>query len=779
MTAGRSPRSGAVAWLTAQAVAFGAWAALLGVVANAMFLEAYGSEWLPVTYIVIGIAGVVVSAAIRRGAARFDLLRLAIAVLGGASALFFASWLIATGPEGAWVSGPLLVLFPILIQLGFVFIGGQAGRVLDIAGIKASFPRIMAGFPIGAVLGGVAAVPLVGWFGRVEDLLLVTAAAEVAFAALVWATGRRYARLLEAPSLPASSTALEREHDRGELSLRGLVGRPLFVLVLAYQVLSALGSQLADFLVFDRASALFPAAEDLGRFAAVFTAVMNGVAIAFLFLFAGPLLRRFGLRLGTAAQPLAGLSFSIAILVVLVGLGPASVALLAIVSAARIADVALTDGMTRTSINTVYQVLPTQVRLVAQATVEGMGVPIAIGVSGVLILLLNAMPDPLGARIVVLALVCAAWTWAARRLYRAYGPALVDVLRSERLLDADATLEATPADLVTLRGLLADTDPTVAQLGRELVAALPSTGLAADLTSPTARAFAVPGRLDAAGIPGRVARGEEGLDALDAVLQRAAASPADWGEAATAARLVRAMRTPSPARDAVLLRHVAHPDRWLGHAVVERLAAATPAPASAAPVLEAVRRSDIEHVGRILEATGTLAGEPELDPGETVQGALGDELALLRRRIVAALVAQHGRDKVAVALGRLGRGEGETAIAAEALEVALGHAEAVVVATLLDPAIAPSEQHDRLESPDPGRARQRPRGARAVLVDLAEDRDATWRSPWLRACAIRALRLSGIAPVGLAPAPAATDSLVAEELALVGGDPISHPARIP
>ena len=55
------------------------------------------------------------------------------------------------------MSAPLLVLFPILIQLGFVFIGGQAGRLLDIAGIKASFPRIMAGFPVGAVPGACSA----------------------------------------------------------------------------------------------------------------------------------------------------------------------------------------------------------------------------------------------------------------------------------------------------------------------------------------------------------------------------------------------------------------------------------------------------------------------------------------------------------------------------------------------------------------------------------------------------------------------------------------------
>ena len=83
-------------------------------------------------------------------------------------------------------------------------------------------------------------------------------------------------------------------------------------LILAYQVLSALGSQLADFLVYDRAGAQFPDPADLARFLAGYTAVMNIASIAFLFLVAGPLLRRFGLRLGIAANPVVLTVFAVA-----------------------------------------------------------------------------------------------------------------------------------------------------------------------------------------------------------------------------------------------------------------------------------------------------------------------------------------------------------------------------------------------------------------------------------------------------------------------------------
>ena len=182
----------AARWLGAQALAFGAVAAFLGIAANSLFLHEYGSEWLPVTYLFIAVAGVVVSGTIARSARGGGLVRIATVVLAGSMVVFVVSWVIAAGWDGLWVSAPLLVLFPVLLQLGFVFIGGQAGQILDIAGIKSLFPRIVAGFPIGAVIGSVLAVPILGATGNTESLLLATAVAQALFLAVLLLTARRY-----------------------------------------------------------------------------------------------------------------------------------------------------------------------------------------------------------------------------------------------------------------------------------------------------------------------------------------------------------------------------------------------------------------------------------------------------------------------------------------------------------------------------------------------------------------------------------------------------------
>jgi hypothetical protein len=60
-----------------------------------------------------------------------------------------------------------------------------------------------------------------------------------------------------------------------------------------------------------------------------------------------------------------------------------------LIVAARVVDLTLSDGAARTSLSAAYQAVPNRLRGVAQATVEGLAVPIAIGFSGVVLLLVD------------------------------------------------------------------------------------------------------------------------------------------------------------------------------------------------------------------------------------------------------------------------------------------------------------------------------------------------------------------------------------------------------
>ena len=59
---------------------------------------------------------------------------------------------------------------------------------------------------------------------------------------------------------------------------------------------------------------------------------------------------------------------------------------------ARITDITTTDAAGRTSINATFKALPARQRLAAQVGVEAAGVPIALGLTALLILGLNALP---------------------------------------------------------------------------------------------------------------------------------------------------------------------------------------------------------------------------------------------------------------------------------------------------------------------------------------------------------------------------------------------------
>ena len=594
----------AVRLLIAQALAFGVMAALLGIVANALFLAEYGARWLPVTYLFIAVVGVVMSGAIARSARSGELIKIATIVLGAAAIVFFAAWAVVASTGGAWVSAPLLVLFPVVLQLGFVFIGAQAGRVLDIGGIKKNFPRIMAGFPVGAVVGGVLGAQIVTWFDRTEILLLATAAAQVLFVGLVWTAGRRYPTEL-GPARPEPQS-----HDVAPRPpLRALLGSRFVLLIIAYQILSAVASQLADFLVFDRAAARYEDAASLAEFVARYTAVMNVVSIVFLAALAGTLLRRFGLKLGIAANPAVLAVFAGGMVVTTAVAGAGSLSLLAVVAGARIADIALTDGTTRTSINATYQVLPGTERLAVQTSVEGVGVPVAIGVAGVIIIALGVLPFAVGALVVATTIVCAVWTWIGVLLYREYGGALVGALRRSPLL-GDVAVDGTTAEEAAATRLLESDDEREVRLGLELLSEMSSLTLDVELRRlvdderPELRLMAL----------ARLA--ESGDDDARSRLRSDGSSGSASEDAAVRARAAQALGVLDAADRAGAAHLLSDPD-----AGVRRAA------------LDAVRAGDAHAVDAVLEALGASSTRAA---AATAVERLGDAAAPAVARVLAA-----------------------------------------------------------------------------------------------------------------------------------------------
>ncbi len=712
---GRSTARTAVRLLTAQAVAFGVTMALLIIPANALFLDTYGAQWLPATYIAIAITGVGVSWIVAGAVRRFPLVNVAAVTLSVQTLILLGSWIVLRS-GGRWVTAPLLVLFALAIQIGFVFVGGQAGRLLDVRELKELFPRIVSGFVVGFFLGGLAGAPLLALLGGTEQLLLATATAQLAFLLLLLLTERRCPAVTE----PA---ATDDEEPPRRMPLRAMAANRLVLVIVAYQVLSAVGSQLVEFVFFDRAAARYADPDDLTRFLSWYTAALNLAEVLLLASIAGPLLKRYGLRFGLLANPAVVAGAMAVMAVVAAGPGPVGLGFLALAGATRFADILLTDGTTRTSINATYQVLPVEDRLAVQATVEGAGVPLAIGFTGALLLVLQVLPGDVTVVIVIGVVVCAVWTAVAWFAHRAYDDGLRRVVVQRRLSDTPVDL-GDERDADALARLLASDDGRQVELGLDLLAGLASPVGEAELRrlldddQPEVRLAAL---AELAG-----ANGASVLGAIDpATLMNTLDGDGELDDPRTL-RALRACRSlPGDVAVDLLLRHVDHRDRAVGLAVLRAIAGSAPEPSTRLDAaLRELVAADALHARTILTARLALA----LPSSSALDRALDDEFVLLRDRALAVLTIHLG-DVAARAERNLHSADGSTrALALEALDVAVARDDRPAL-TLVRADLDDRARLEALGGPVDDRTPP------AWLADMTSDPQGVWRSPWLSACA--------------------------------------------
>lgn len=450
--------------LTGQAFFFGITLAMLIVSGSAIFLSAFGAARLPFVYITVALLGALLSYGLAILQRRWVLPTLAINTTGGLALLFLVAWLALRLAHMQWMAFVLLVVFSLYLQIGFVFIGGQAGRLFDVRQIKGLFPRIVSGFAIGFMIGGFLAAPLLAFSGQPADLLLTGLVSTLLTLLLLFLTSRRFAAELALHVGPARRQPVA--------PLGQLLRKPFVLLIFLYQMLSAIGTQLIDFMVYERAAARYADSADLASFIGNFTALLNLVDILFLALLAGFLVSRFGLNFGLTANP-AGVGILL-VGVVMAGfwLGPASLPFFILIGAARIADISLTDGTTRTATNAAYQALPPAERLAVQTGVEGIGVPLALGLTGVILLIFQAIPTLTIFHLALLTLaVTVLWTAAGFWVYRGYAASLLTVLRTSALQEgstADLNLD-DPAALAVVARLLTGDKLHEVQLGLDLL----------------------------------------------------------------------------------------------------------------------------------------------------------------------------------------------------------------------------------------------------------------------------------------------------------------------
>ena len=453
--------------LAGQTAALGLMMAFLVVPASALFLHVYGARTLPWAYLVVAVAGVLTSALVSRVGRRVSLAALARGLVLAYLVIVAVCWSALVVWDAGWATFVLVVLFPLAIPVGFVAIGSQAVRLFTVREIKASFPRVVAGFPLGFAAGGLVAGLVGGSLGGVEQILLLGVLSGLVLLALVARTAREFpAELLARPEVPRAPPGPALKPERRRISeLRD----PLVVAVLGYQVLSGAVTQLLDFLVWERAAASFPDPESLARFQGLYGSALNVLSILFVAVAASWLLQRYGVRLGLAANPALVVVAAIVMLAIGEGSGVVGFGFLTMACIAQVADITTTDGLTRGSVAATYQAVPPDRRLPAQALAEGAGTPVAIGLVGALLLVFQVLDlDVLAVVWLVLGLSLV-WLVLALSTYRSYARHLSDVLR-HRSWDPRVLRIEGPDAAAMVRRLLDSVEPLDRITGLEALA---------------------------------------------------------------------------------------------------------------------------------------------------------------------------------------------------------------------------------------------------------------------------------------------------------------------
>jgi HEAT repeat protein len=398
-----------------------------------------------------------------------------MAVLAALAVVLFASWFLLWKAGADWVSFGLLVLVPIIVPVGFMLIVAQAGLLLDVRTLKALYGRVIAGFALGFVTGGVTGPLLLAAFGRTEDLLAAAAVAAVMFMIVVSATRRSFPTELSV--VEAAGPQVERA------TLRTLLRHRYVVLILGFQMLSAVESQWLDYLVFDRAGRRYTDTAELAQFISRFMAIAYGADIIFLLIVSGALMRRFGLRYGLTANPIAVLLLVGAVITATSLQGSGATVVFVMVVATRVTDLMLSDGTSRTSLSAAYQAVPTPVRLAAQTTVEGLAVPVAIGMSGLVLIVLRSTVGTDGLALLILTgVVVVAWTVVAFFVFRDYRANLLANLRHRTLDPAELTIEGATT-LAAIDRLIDSSDERDVRLGLDALDVADHSDLIARLQS--------------------------------------------------------------------------------------------------------------------------------------------------------------------------------------------------------------------------------------------------------------------------------------------------------
>jgi len=417
--------------LASQSFLAGFTLALLFAVANTRFLLDFGTDSLPIAYVVTSLFVPTVSLLYKQYAQKVTERRLLLTVTLIICAIYLISWLAASIGAVRWISFVLLVLFNTLFIFQVIIITLQAARLFDIRQMKTSYPLVLASQTGGVIFGGLSVTLLANIIGGVSNLLLVCLVLSILQYVMTWLTMNNYFREFS-----------HKSDKQNDATLRDVLAQPYARAIFIYRFFSGYGTELIIIIFTIQAARRFQTADSLASFFGNFMAAGTFLTLLFLLLVAGRLLKRFGLRFGIMSNPIvAGLIILALFVTQLTGLSLVTlIFVLAVV--ARVIDFIFSVSLTEPSMKTMYQALPEQRRSALITVVEAVSQPLSIGIVGGSLLMFRTFNLSSDAFLFTYTgLVCLIWSYFGWRTYRLYTTTLLEKLSQRTVSQVDLAID--------------------------------------------------------------------------------------------------------------------------------------------------------------------------------------------------------------------------------------------------------------------------------------------------------------------------------------------------
>jgi ATP/ADP translocase/HEAT repeat protein len=406
-----------------------------------LFLTEFSAQTLAWVYLANAVIVSLLSAGYLRLSQRLTFRALLALNLGSLAALTLVFWLGLSVVPGAALVFTLPILFQLLINLGNLSFWPLAGRLFTVRQSKRLFGIVGSGQWLAIVITGFLIPTIVGWIGTVNLLLLAVVGLVGALITMLVITreANRAAATVNAAPEPVSNAPDEPQQDF-KAWLTGLLRNRYIALMFALVTVWWLAFFLLDNLFYDRAAAQFPNPDQLASFLGIYLGGLGIITLLINFFVAGPVISRRGLRVSLLILPI-GLAISVAFIAALGTLGSALTLIFWITVIAKLLDMSVGLSIDLSARTILYQPLPAAVRPQVQTVADGIVQPFAIGLTGILLILLNALfTSGTLALAYALLIVVIAWSFVAYRLGREYSPMLVRALARRRLSGVELSI---------------------------------------------------------------------------------------------------------------------------------------------------------------------------------------------------------------------------------------------------------------------------------------------------------------------------------------------------